>query len=541
MIDPELHAALIQNLCDLPPDHPDLQTTAAILREAAQFATNVLEPGAAPADAAGCRLQAGRVIMPACSREAWRQFVEQGWNGLGAPEAHGGQGLPLTIATAAQIEFDAANVALGMLAVNQRCAIRLLLKSGTPELREKWIPRFADGSWGTTICISEPDAGSDVGRIRTRAEPAADGQFRITGQKCWISYGDHDLSRGIVHFILARSPDLPPGSRGLTLFMLPDQDEAGRRNGVTVLRVEDKLGLRASPTCALAFEQALAIPLSAPGRGLAALYDMIVVMRLAVAAQGCAIAGRSAAIAARYAFERGQGGPPDAPPIKIHHHAEVRRALLEMQLNAAGITALTLQVAAWIEAGDQGDARAAACAGVLLPVVKALGSETGFANAHAAIQVLGGAGYTRDWPLERMLRDARVFSVYEGTTAIQALDLTFRQLLGHGQEAVADVLDRLGPARDLQAPLLEVISRIRSLDRAAQERAALPLLRLFGLVCTDGALRRHAGGAGAFAPRFKALLGVHEILAGTEVERLTALCAAPDLQQAFEAVFSGMF
>jgi alkylation response protein AidB-like acyl-CoA dehydrogenase len=419
--------------------------------------------------------------------------------------------------------------------LNQRCAIRLLLNAG-PEVQSRWIPRLANGEWGATICISEPQAGSDVGRIRTRALPDGDGNFRITGQKCWISYGDHDLAPGIVHFILARPPDMPAGTRGLSLFLLPDRLEDGRRNGVTILRIEEKLGLHASPTCLLDFDGALATPLSAPGQGLPALFKMIAAMRLGVAAQGCALARRAADLATGYAASRAQGGPPAAAPVPIHNHAEVRRMLLHMRLAAESMTALTLQAAAWVEAGDQGDAAAAARAAVLLPVVKTLAAEAAFDNAHQAIQVLGGAGYTREWPAERLLRDSRIFSIYEGTAAIQALDLTFRQILGGGRPAVRDVLDRLAPAARLRQYLESAMDWLAASGRAAQERASLPLLRLFGLACADGILRRHARDGSGLAARFTALLAVHETLAEARAAWLLAQAQVPPPDAAFEAL-----
>jgi alkylation response protein AidB-like acyl-CoA dehydrogenase len=526
---------LIAHLPDLGADHPDSGMVAAILDGAARFSDGMVTSGGA-ADRQGCKLVAGRVAVPAGQHLLWADFLNQGWNTLSVPERFGGQGLPLTVAVAAQMLFDAGDIALSMMALNQRCAIRLLLNAAGPELQELWIPRLTSGAWGATICISEPEAGSDVGRIRTRAVPQADGNFRITGQKCWISYGDHDLTPGIVHFILARMPDMPAGTRGLSLFLLPDRLEDGRRNGITVLRIEEKLGLHASPTGVLDFDGALAVPLSAPGQGLPAMFGMITAMRLGVAAQGSALATRAADLAIAYAAARSQGGPAAAPPLPIHTHAEVRRLLLEMRLAAETMTMLTLQAASWVEAGDKGDEAAAARAGVLLPVVKALAAEAAFNNANQAIQVFGGAGYTKEWPVERLLRDSRVFSIYEGTTAIQALDLTFRQVLGNGRLAVQSVLDRLAPAICLRQQLDAAMAWMASADRAAQERAALPLLRLFGLVCSDGILRRGVGAGGALAARFAALLALHETFAEARAAVLLAECQTPPPDGVFEVL-----
>jgi alkylation response protein AidB-like acyl-CoA dehydrogenase len=526
-------SALIAQLPGLPEDHPDKATVDAILLAAAQFAEGMVPSGAA-ADREGCRLVAGRVAVPAGQHKPWADFLSQGWNALSAPEQFGGQSLPLTVAAAVQMLFDESDIALGMLALNQRCAVRLLLNAAGPDLQALWIPRLINGEYGATICISEPQAGSDVGRIRTRAVPDGHGNFRITGQKCWISYGDHDLTPGIVHFILARTPDMPEGTRGLSLFLLPDRLEDGTRNSITILRIEEKLGLHASPTCMLDFDSAFAIPLSAAGQGLAALFGMIAAMRLGVAGQGCALARRAADIATDYAADRTQGGPAAAPPVLIHTHAEVQRMLLELRLVADSMTALTLQAASWVDAGDKGDQTAAARAAVLLPVVKTLAAEAAFNNAHLAIQVLGGAGYTKEWPVERLLRDSRIFSIYEGTSAIHALDLTFRQILGSGRLAVRDVLDRLAPALPLRKQLEAAMQWVAAADRGCQERAALPLLRLFGLVCTDGILRRAAGGP--LAARFAALLSVHETLAEARAALLLAECQVAPPDGAFEVL-----
>ena len=520
MMTPDDLACLIAGLHGLAEDHPDIETMQAIFAEAERFSRDFLEPGSKLADAQGARMEAGRVKLPPSQLTSWVGYVAGGWPELSAPAAYGGQGLPLTVAVGAQMLFDASDIALGMLALNQRCAIRLLRNVASREVQDLWIPRFISCDWATTICISESDAGSDVGRIRARAVAAGDGTYRITGQKCWISYGDHDLAPNIVHFILARTPGQPAGTRGLTLFLLPDTRVDGTRNGVEVLRIEEKLGLHASPTCVLAFEDAEAIALSPEGRGMPAIFEMIVGMRLGVGGQSCALANRAAEIAWAYAASRTQGGRPDAPPVFIHEHAEVRRLLLETRLTATSVTLLTLQAAAWAEAGDKGDKAAAARASVLLPAVKSLAAEAAFETASQAIQVLGGAGVTREWPVERILRDARVFSIFEGTTAIQALDLMQRQLLGAGEVAANETLDILAPAPAVRARLAAVLESIRNAPRPAQEQAAVPLLRLFGLACIDGLLRRHAA-TGRLAPKFAALLVWHEVELQAKLEALS--------------------
>ena len=301
-------ALLLSHVIDGAESRPARETIGAILDAASQFAEAYLEPLAPVADRHGCRLTGGRVTTAPGLAAAWRAFAEAGWAGLTAAEPSGGQGLPLAIAAAAQELFDAADCGFGMLAINTRCATRLLERHGDPEVREAWLPRLAAGEWGATICISEHQAGSDVGRIRTVATQNERKIWCLTGEKCWISYGDHDLTSRIGHFVLARVQGAPPGTRGLSLFLVPDTTEDGTRNGVTITRIEQKLGLHGSPTCMLAFENSAAHMIVAMRLGVAALFAMIVAMRLGVAAQGSAVAQAAAGVAERYASERIQGG-----------------------------------------------------------------------------------------------------------------------------------------------------------------------------------------------------------------------------------------
>ena len=533
-------ALLLERVVDGAEARPDADTTGAILEEAARFAGRYLAPLAAVSDAEGCRLEAGRVRTATGHAEAWRAYGQAGWAGLTAPVAGGGQGLPMALAAAAQELFDGADPAFGMLAINARCATRLLERHGDAETRDAWLPRLAGGAWAATICISEPQAGSDVGRIRTRAVQDAGGTWRLTGEKCWISYGDHDLAERIGHFALARSQGASAGTRGLSLFLVPDTLEGGARNGVTVTRLEEKLGLHGSPTCVLAFEEAEAVPIGPPGRGLPTLFAMIVAMRLGVAAQGAAVAHAAAAVAERYAAERGQGGDPAEPPVPIAAHAEVRRLLLGMRARAEAARLIALQAAAWVDAGDAGDQAAGARAAMLLPVAKTFGAEAAFANADAAIQVLGGAGYVDDWPAERMLRDARVFSIYEGTTAIQGLDLLLRRVLGQGGALVLrDLLGRLAPDPAIAEAVLDTTSALAEAGPRAREAAAVPFLGLLGLACADGLLRRAGRQAGPLAGRYAALAEHHAAEAEARAGTLSARCLRGGLDAAFDAVFPG--
>ena len=416
--------------------------------------------------------------------------------------------------------------------------MRLLSRHGDDNQKTTWLPKIAAGAWGATICVSEPQAGSDVGRIRTRATQRSDGTWRISGEKCWISYGDHDLTERIGHFLLARIDGAPLGTHGLSLFLVPDTLDGGARNGVTVARLEEKLGLHGSPTCVLNFEDAVGFPIGPAGRGLPTLFAMIVSMRLGVASQGAAVAQAAAGVAERYAAGRGQGGDPAGPPVRITNHAEVRRLLLTSRMRAEVARLLTLETAAAVDAGDTGDPSAAARASLLLPLAKSLGAEAAFSNADAAIQVLGGAGYVKEWPVERMLRDARVFSIYEGTTAIQGLDLLQRRVLGRdGAAALATLLSSLAPDPRLGKIVTSTAQALAKGSARKQAAAAVPFLHLLGIAVSDGLLRRASRKAGPLAERYMALAAHHEAEAAARCSLLADRMLRDDVDPAFESVF----
>lgn len=409
----------------LRPDCDD-ESAGMILEAAAAFAEGVLAPLDPVGDKVGAQFADGRVKLPPGFTEGFAQFAQSGWLGMDVAETFGGQGLPLTLQAACGSLFDRACTSLMMAATSTRAAAHLLAAVADPDTAAQWIPMLVSGQWTATICISEPDAGSDVGRVRTRAEHR-DGQWMITGQKIWISFGDHDLGERIGHCVLARTND-NPGTRGLSLFLVPDFID-GKRNSVVIERIEEKLGLHGSPTCALRFESACGIVLGEEGRGLPQLFAMIEVMRLATGCQGLGLASAAADIAERYASERRQGGAPDQLPVTIDQHPDVRRQLSDIRAATKVLRAAVLELAIAMDLSRlKDDARLRDFTGWMLPLIKTFGAEEGFDVPHRAIQVLGGAGYTQEWPLERHLRDARVMSIYEGTTGIQALDFLTRRL-----------------------------------------------------------------------------------------------------------------
>ena len=425
-----------KKLFDLPAyRHVDGNLARAVLTEGAKFCEQVLGPVNAVGDEQGSVLQEGKVKTPDGFREAYREFTAAGWPGLDMPEEFGGQALPLTVQVAFAEMLNGSCLAFAMLPLMLRAGSRLLIDHAGEELKQRVVPRLVSGEWGATICITEAQAGSDVGRIKTLARPRADGSYRLTGTKIFITYADHDLTGQIVHLVLARTPDAPPGTRGISLFLVPKQMfDSGQANGVRVERLEKKMGLKASPTCVMRLENATGYRIGEESRGLNAMFTMVNLMRLEVSVQGPAIGAAATAKALEYARERPQGGLPDAPAVRIMEHADVRRMLLIMHCRNMAMRALVFEAASNLDIAHNGtdeDERRQALqlAEYLLPVCKACGSEAGFEVASLAVQVFGGHGYITESGVEQYVRDVRVAAIYEGTNGIQALDLVTRKLL----------------------------------------------------------------------------------------------------------------
>mgnify|MGYP000947075282 CR=1 FL=1 len=492
--------------CSLQFGEADRRTVAAVLDEAARFCANNLAALNVGADRIGCRLECGRVATPPGFATAWQSYVAAGWPTLDHPTAQGGQGLPLVLSASVQLLVDASCAAFGMLPVLQRSAARLLTAHGDDRMRAEWVPHLVSGEVAASICISEAEAGSDAARIHTTAHANDDGSWAITGEKMWISFGDHDMCPRIAHCVLARSPN------GLSLFLVPSElsveNGLTQRNSVFVRRLETKMGLHGSPTCALGFEAATGWLIGAEGRGLAQLFVMITNMRLSAGIQGLGLAAFAADVARDYAAERRQGGPLSAAAVAIDSHADVQCQLLDMGAEVEVLRGLGLAIAvqADIAAHDSDpEVRRAAAALTqwLLPIFKTLGGEAGFEVASAAMQVLGGAGYTRDWPIEQALRDARVATIYEGTTGMQALDLLHRRMwrdrgaglaaflaiaradVGQGTTGAAQCLDLLEDAG-------RWLCELEPTPRAA-EAGATAFLHLAGLAATGWIAVRLSG------------------------------------------------
>jgi alkylation response protein AidB-like acyl-CoA dehydrogenase len=458
------------------PGAPDDATLRAILHEAAGIAETLIAPLDAEADRIGARVVEGAVRVPPGYHAAFDALAHGGWAGLEHPETFGGMGLPLAAFAAVNPLFERACPAFMMAIGGTRSAALLLAEWAEPGLRDDWVPALIAGERTATICISEPGAGSDVGRIRTRATQEG-GQWRVSGEKIWISFGDHDLRERIGHCLLARTND-QPGTRGLSLFLVE------RGPGVTLQRIEEKLGLHGSPTCALAFDAAPARLIGAEGRGLPQLFTMIRHMRLTVGTQGLGTALKCLHAARAHALERRQGGDPKAPPPPIAAHPDVQRQLLGMKTRIDLFRLALLQVAcsADLSASDPESARLTAW---LLPLVKNAGAELAFDVAAQSILTLGGAGFTRDTVPQQALRDARVFAIYEGTTGMQGQDFFLRQTLGDGGQAAAIFLARARAEAAGQPAVLAVLDDFAALlertgadpDRNRQSWRADAMLR----------------------------------------------------------------
>ncbi len=488
--------------------HADGDVAQAVLSAGAEFTRGVLGPLNSVGDEHGCRLENGRVITAPGFPQAYQEFTAGGWPGLDMPEKYGGQDLPLSVQVAFAEMVNGACVSFGMLPIMLRAGSRLLLDHAEPALAEKIVPKLVSGEWAATICITEPHAGSDVGRLRTQAVPRSDGTYALTGTKIFISFADQDITDQIIHFVLARTPNGPAGTQGISLFVVPARRfEDGVINGVSVSRLEKKMGLKASPTCVFNLEGAVGWRIGPECQGLKCMFTMVNLMRLEVSIQGVALAQAATDRALTYAGERLQGGRADQPPVPINTHADVQRILMIMQARTRAMRALVFQTAHWLDlaraAKDEKQRNEAKqLAETLLPVCKTCGAEAAFEVSSMAVQVFGGHGYVHDGGVEQYVRDSRVFGIYEGTSGIQSLDLLTRKVLRDGGARYRLLTDtmRTDVERHSSNPKLSVLAAaledgIGCLDECTQwlqkrvaahsrdaEWAATDYLQLIGLV-----------------------------------------------------------
>lgn len=419
----------------------------AVLEEVYGWAQKVPGPLNSSGDAEGCRLENGRVTTPKGFKEAWKSLYQAGWRGLSVPEEHGGQQGPYVLHTLADELMAGANVAFNMYPSLTQGVMEVIAEFGTDAQKHEYCPKLNDGTWGGTMCLTEPHAGSDVGSALTLATRVGDGTYRIKGTKIFISSGDHDLANNILHLVLARTPDAPAGTKGLSLFAVFKLRPDGASNDVKVASIEHKMGIKASSTCVLNFGEDDGCVGYLIGteeqQGISQMFRLMNFARIGVGVQGLALAGAAYQSALAYAKDRKQGSSikhwkdASAPRVAIIEHADVRRMLLDMKSMSEGLRALAVKLSVHLDhvRGETDAAKKDYHQGqvdLLVPLLKAYGSDQAFAVCATAIQVFGGAGYLRDWPVEQYCRDAKILSIYEGTNHIQALDLVGRKLMQRG-------------------------------------------------------------------------------------------------------------
>jgi hypothetical protein len=437
----------------------DRESAEMVLSEVYDWAREVLGPLNAVGDQQGCTLEGGQVTTPDGFKEAWKSLAEAGWRNLTAPEEYGGSEAPFALGVVTGEMLSGANTSFNMYPGLTDGVAEVLHAFGTDEQKKKYLPGLHDGTYAGTMCLTEPHAGSDVGAASTRAIRLDDGTYRIEGTKVFISAGDHDLTDNILHLVLARTEDAAVGTRGLSLFIVAKNKPDGSSNGVKTVGLEHKMGINGSATAQLAFEGDCTGELvgTEEQQGMRQMFKMMNLARIGVGIQGLAVAGSAYYNALDYARERKQGPSiknwkdAAAPKVPIIEHPDVRRMLLDMKARVEGIRALIVKLAVHVDrqraAELGGDEKAVEYhkgqIDLLVPVVKAYASDQGFQVSATAIQVFGGAGYLTDHPVEQYCRDAKIFSIYEGTNHIQALDLVGRKLGNKGganfQAYLADV------------------------------------------------------------------------------------------------------
>jgi alkylation response protein AidB-like acyl-CoA dehydrogenase len=546
----------LEHLVDLPAlaarpglEHADPASVALVLEENARFMEDLVAPLNRVGDQQGSvRNDDGSVSTPEGFKEAYQAYVKAGWGGVQFPPAYGGGGFPWLVGLTMQEILTSANMAFSMCPLLTQGAIDMLLHHADEAQRETYLPKMVSGEWTGTMNLTEPQAGSDVGALTTRAVRQDDGTYRITGQKIFISYGEHDMAENIIHLVLARTPDAPPGTKGISCFIVPkvlvaDDGSLGARNDVTCVSIEHKMGIKASPTCVLAYgeagEGAVGYLIGEENAGMRYMFTMMNKARLSVGVEGLALAERAYQAAVAYAHERRQGRAPGAPAGEqspIVEHPDVRRMLLTMKAWIEALRGLLYVNAEALDLaahGAEASTRTAAqeLADLLTPISKAWGTDLGVEVTSLAVQVFGGMGYIEEAGVAQHYRDARIAPIYEGTNGIQALDLVGRKLPMRAGAVVGEFLDRVAALDGKLAAGGEDLASIRSrlADGLDQLRAATgwlsehgladprdamagatPYLRLFGLVAGGWVMARQAVAAQA------ALHGAH----GDEAEFL---------------------
>ncbi len=441
-------------------EHADAEIINAVLEEGARFCESVLHPLNAPGDLAGCRFDDGEVSTPEGFPDAYQTYCEGGWPGLTSSPDYGGQGLPYVLGLAMAEMITASNTSWGMYPALSHGAWEALNKHGSQEQKDLFLPKMVSGEWTGTMNLTEPQCGTDLGLIRARAEPNNDGSYQVSGTKIWISAGEHDLAENIIHMVLARLPDAPEGTRGISLFIVPkfninEDGSLGERNGVRCGGIDHKMGIKASSTCEMIYEKARGVLVGKPHRGLAYMFTMMNGARLETGIQGLGLASVAYQNAADFARDRLQGRAldgvkyPDKPADPIIVHPDVRRMLMTSRAFIEGARAIGLYTALQLEVQlyhpDEARRRKAGhWVALMTPIIKAYFTDMGFEVTSLGMQVHGGAGYVVDTGVEQFMRDARITRIYEGTNGIQALDLVGRKLVADEGETIKSFFETAG-------------------------------------------------------------------------------------------------
>ena len=530
----------------------DLETLEAIFGEAAKLSEEVLQPLNQVGDRQGCTWNAGAVTTPDGFKAAYEQYRDGGWVGISAREDHGGQGLPATVNSVVGEFMASANLAFGMYPGLSQGAYAALDMHGSEELKALYCPKLATGEWTGTMNLTEPHCGTDLGMLKTKAVPNADGSYAISGTKIWISAGEHDLADNVVHLVLARIEGAPEGTKGITLFVVPkflpdDDGNPGTRNGVECAGLEHKMGIHGNATCVMAYDGAKGWIVGEENRGLNAMFVMMNEARLAVGVQGLALSEVAYQNAVEWAKDRLQGRSltgvknPDGPADPIIVHPDVRRMLLDIRAFNEAARALMLWTSIQSDVAHRAEDEAERITaddflGLMTPVVKGVLTDVGFANTVTAQQVYGGTGFTVDGAVEQFVRDCRITMIYEGANGIQALDLVGRKLARNGGRAImaffkevdAEIASHEGDAA--MAPFCAALTAARAdLEKATmwfmQNAMANPdnagagstdYMHLFGLVAlglmwvriAKAAQTRLTDGANGDASRMQAKLDI---------------------------------
>jgi alkylation response protein AidB-like acyl-CoA dehydrogenase len=461
----------------------------AILEEAARISEALIAPINQLGDQQGCRFEGGRVITPDGFQEAYQTFSEGGWGALTGDPAHGGQGMPKLLSVLFEEMLFAANPSFALYPLLTNGAALALNLHGSEELKQKYLPNLYAGRWSGTMCLTESHAGTDLGIMKTRAVPQTDGSYKVTGTKIFITGGEHDLCENIIHFVLARLPDGPEGSHGISLFLVPkllvnEAGETGGTNGVSCGSIEHKMGIKASATCVMNFDDATGYLIGGENQGLACMFTMMNYERLSMGLQGIGLSEFAYQVARDYARDRIQGRAPAGPvnpqqsadPIIVH--PDVRRMLLTMRADILAGRALALYAASCLDtvkfSADETSRESASCLVELLtPLVKAYCTDRGFQDCVLGQQVLGGHGYIQEWGLEQAVRDARIAQIYEGTNGVQALDLMGRKTVKSGGKNLAVLVADIDRFIEEHASLATLQPYLQTMKHACRELQAV--------------------------------------------------------------------